>query len=123
MKKILVVDDAGTVRMYHKDILKEIGYEVDEAVNGVEAIEKALQTDYDLFIVDINMPKLDGYGFVNQLRVSEAKQSPVIMVSTESEQKDIDRSIVVGANFYIIKPVKPDRLKKVARLLLGDELC
>lgn len=57
MKKILVVDDAATVRMYHKKILKDAGFEVEEALNGLEAFEKALINDYDLYIVDINPSK------------------------------------------------------------------
>ena len=109
MKKILVVDDAATVRMYHKKILEDAGFEVEEAVNGLEALEKALLNDYDLYIVDINMPKLDGYSFVKKLRETEnVRQSPVIMVTTEAEEKDMDKAFEKGANFYFIKPVKPE---------------
>ena len=60
MKRILIVDDAATVRMYHRNILESAGYSVDEALNGIEAIEKAFQESFDLYIVDVNMPKLDG---------------------------------------------------------------
>ncbi|WP_353684297.1 response regulator [Thermodesulfovibrio sp. 3907-1M] len=121
MKKILVVDDAGTVRMYHKKILEDVGFEVDEAVNGLEALEKALINDYDLYIVDINMPKLDGYSFVKKLRSSESvRQSPVIMVTTEAEEKDMHKAYENGANFYIVKPVNPDELIKVCKLFLGE---
>ncbi|MEK9711506.1 MAG: response regulator, partial [Thalassolituus sp.] len=59
MKQILIVDDASTVRMYHRNILESAGYTVDEAVNGIEALEKALEHTFDLYIVDINMPKMD----------------------------------------------------------------
>lgn len=121
MKKILVVDDASTVRMYHKKILEDAGFEVDEAVNGLEALEKAFINDYDLYIVDINMPKLDGYSFVKKLRSSESvKQSPVIMVTTEAEEKDMEKAYENGANFYIVKPVKPDGLIKICKLFSGE---
>uniref|UniRef100_A0A7V5XHJ7 Response regulator n=1 Tax=Thermodesulfobacterium geofontis TaxID=1295609 RepID=A0A7V5XHJ7_9BACT len=120
MKKILVIDDAATVRMYHRKILEDAGFEVDEAVNGLEAFEKALINDYDLYIVDINMPKLDGYSFVKRLRESEnIRQSPVIMVTTEAEEKDIDKAFEEGANFYLVKPIKPDEFLKFCKLLTG----
>lgn len=120
MKRVLVVDDAPTVRMYYKKILKDAGFEVDEAVNGLEALEKALVNEYDLYVVDINMPKLDGYSFVKRLRASaEVKQAPVIMVSTEAEEKDIELSYEAGANFYLVKPVKPEDLIKYAKIFTG----
>jgi len=120
MKRVLVVDDAATVRMYHKKILQDIGFEVDEALNGLEAFEKALINDYDLYIVDINMPKLDGYSFVKKLRESEnIRQSPIIMVTTEAEEKDIYKAFEEGANFYLIKPVKPEEFSKYCKLFTG----
>ncbi|WP_028841297.1 response regulator [Thermodesulfobacterium hveragerdense] len=120
MKRVLVVDDAPTVRMYHKKILKDAGFEVDEAVNGLEALEKALMNEYNLYVVDINMPKLDGYSFVKRLRASaEVKQAPVIMVSTEAEEKDKELSYEAGANFYLVKPVKPEDLIKYAKIFTG----
>jgi two-component system chemotaxis response regulator CheY len=121
MKRILVVDDAATVRMYHRHILESVGYEVSEAMNGIEALEKALQTTFDLFLVDINMPKLDGYGFLKELRSIDMPQAPAIMVSTEAEAKDKSRALKAGANLYLIKPVKPDKLLSYVYLLLGGE--
>jgi len=120
MKRVLVVDDAATVRAYHRKILENAGFEVEEALNGVEAFEKALINDYDLYIVDINMPKLDGYSFVKRLRESEnIRQSPVIMVTIEAEEKDMDKAFEIGANFYLVKPVKPDEFLKYCKLLTG----
>ena len=60
-KRILIVDDAATVRMYHRGILESAGYAVEEAMNGIEALEKALEAPFDLYVVDVNMPKLNGY--------------------------------------------------------------
>jgi len=110
MAKILVVDDSLTVRMYHRQILENEGYEVEEAENGMEALEKAQLNKYDLFIVDINMPVLDGYSFVRRLREGEGNIAPVIMVSTENESKDIEISLKSGANLHLIKPVRPEDL-------------
>jgi len=116
-KKILIVDDSLTVRLYHRQILEKNGFECDEAENGMEAIEKAQLNTYDLYIVDINMPVLDGYSFVKRLRDNEGHLAPVIMVSTESETKDIDLAYESGASMYLIKPVRPEDLIVNARML------
>ncbi|MDQ5939281.1 MAG: two-component system, chemotaxis family, chemotaxis protein CheY [Pseudomonadota bacterium] len=122
MKTILVIDDAATVRMYHRHILEGAGYHVDEAINGIEALEKALVQNYDLFLVDINMPKLDGYGFLRQLRSQDITQAPAIMVSTESAKNDEMLAYNAGANLYLIKPTKPDELVRYSQLLLGESI-
>ena len=122
MKRILIVDDAATVRLYHRNILESAGYAVDEAMNGIEALEKALQDPFDLYLVDINMPKLDGYGFLRQLRGEDIPQAPAIMVSTEAAAHDQTAAYRAGANGYLVKPVKPVQLLTHVRLLLG-EVC
>jgi two-component system, chemotaxis family, chemotaxis protein CheY len=123
MKQILVIDDAATVRLYHRGILESGGYNVDEAINGIEALEKALVKPYDLFIVDVNMPKLDGYGFLKELRrQDDALQSPAIMVTTEAGNNDKVLGYASGANLYITKPIKPKELLSYARLLLGESV-
>ncbi|MBV5339197.1 MAG: response regulator [Deltaproteobacteria bacterium] len=120
MKRILIIDDAATVRMYHRSILEGAGYQVDEAVNGIEAMEKSLQEPFDLYIVDINMPKQDGYGFLSELRSRDISQAPALMVSTEGASNDRTRAYAAGANLYLVKPVKPDQLLIHCRLLLGE---
>ena len=109
-KKILIVDDSLTVRMYHRQILEKSGFECDEAENGMEALEKAQMREYDLYLVDINMPVLDGYSFVKRLREGEGSIAPVIMVSTESEEMDMDLAYESGASMYLVKPARPDDL-------------
>ncbi|SEP79419.1 two-component system, chemotaxis family, response regulator CheY [Ectothiorhodospira magna] len=122
MKRILVIDDAATVRLYHREILEQAGFAVTEAVNGLEALEK-LETGppFDLYLVDINMPKLDGYGFLRALRKKDIPQAPAIMISTESSPSDRADALMAGANLYIIKPIKPDQLLPLVRGLLGEE--
>ncbi|GAB2953574.1 response regulator [Aquaspirillum soli] len=119
MKQILVIDDAATVRMYHRSILEQAGYQVEEAVNGVEALEKVARHTFDLYLVDINMPKLDGYGFLRELRSKPMPQAPAIMVSTEAAANDQKLAYITGANLYLIKPVRPDRLLAHVHTLLG----
>jgi two-component system chemotaxis response regulator CheY len=119
-KRILIVDDAATVRMYYRSILEEAGYAVEEAMNGIEALEKTLNAPFDLYIVDVNMPKLNGYGFLNELRQQEIPQLPAIMVSTESAPGDEAAAYRAGANGYLVKPVQPAQLLAHTRLMLGE---
>jgi two-component system chemotaxis response regulator CheY len=118
--RILVVDDAATVRMYHRSILEGVGYVVEEAINGIEALEKALTRPFDLYLVDVNMPKQDGYGFLRELRRQALPQAPAVMISTEAQGHDRARAYEAGANFYLVKPLKPDELLAHCRLLLRD---
>jgi len=119
LKRILVVDDAATVRMYHRAILEAAGYAVEEAINGIEALEKALTLPFDLYLVDVNMPKQDGYGFLRELRRQDIPQAPAVMISTEAEGRDRTRAYESGANFYLVKPIRPDELLAHCRLLLN----
>ena len=120
MRRILIVDDAATVRMYHRGIVESAGYLVEEAWNGIEALEKALEAPFDLYIVDINMPKLDGYGFLRELRQQQIAQPPAIMVSTEAEARDEKAAYLSGANSYLVKPVRQPQLLSYVRLMLGE---
>ncbi len=118
MKNVLVVDDSKTVRSYHKEILSSAGYKVEEAENGMEAVEKSIDVDFSLFLVDVNMPIMDGYSFVEELRKSDKNRlTPVIMISTEAEDMDKNRAYEAGSNIYYIKPVKPDILISSAKIL------
>jgi len=118
MKRVLIVDDSKTVRNYHKHILADAGYDVHEAENGMEALEKVLDNRFALFLVDINMPVMDGYRFVESLRKDpEYTTTPVIMISTEAEEEDREKGYRVGVNLYYVKPVKPDALLHSATIL------
>lgn len=123
--RILVVDDAATIRMYHRKLLGDAGWATDEAINGLEAVEKVVaatgERPYDLYVVDVNMPKLDGYGFVRELRrLPASQQAPVMMVSTEAQLQDATTAQEAGANCYLVKPARPAELVLTAALLLGD---
>jgi len=123
--RILVIDDAATVRLYHRKMLGDAGWEVDEATNGIEALEKVLaqpaDQPFDLMVCDINMPKMDGYSFVRELRRQVGvHQAPVLMVSTEAQAHDATAALDAGANCYLIKPARPPELVLTAALMLGD---
>ncbi len=124
--RILVVDDAATVRMYHRKLLGDAGWHTDEAINGVEALERvhaqSANDAFDLYVVDINMPRMDGYSFVRALRQLDARhQAPVVMVSTEARNQDASSAFDAGANCYVVKPARPADLVLTAALLLGDD--
>ncbi|CAO4165978.1 response regulator [Methylorubrum populi] len=120
MARVLVVDDATTVRMYYRDVLEEAGFTVEEAVNGFEGLEKAIEQSFDLLVVDVNMPKMDGYSFLRQGRaIPELRSVPALMISTESEKQDRARAYAAGANLYLVKPVQPQTLAEAARVMAG----
>ena len=119
--RVLVVDDAALVRRYYRQALERAGYEVDEALNGLEALETLLITPADLLIVDVNMPQMDGLSFLNILRRQElpAASTPAVVISTEAKPEDKDAARRAGANFYLVKPVSPESLIEYADLLSG----
>lgn len=119
-RRVLVVDDAATVRAYSRKVLETDGFVVDEAVNGIEGLEHALANPPDLLIVDINMQKMDGYAMLRRLRQEPAlRDVPAVMISTESKGSDRENALLAGANWYFVKPVRPDDLTTAARLLTG----
>jgi len=119
--RILVVDDSSLVRLYYRDALEPAGFEVDQAINGIEALEKVLAKPFDLIIVDINMPRMDGFSFLRVLRAqaSDASSIPVVVISTEAGPQDIEDARAAGANYYLVKPVSETALRDHAAVLAG----
>ena len=120
-KTILVVDDAALVRVYYRSILEGAGFQVEEALNGLEALESLLARPADLLVVDINMPQMDGLTFLRVLREREEPIAaiPALVTSTESAAADFAAARAAGANFYLVKPVERERLVELARMLCG----
>ena len=121
-KTVLVVDDASLVRLYYRTTLEAAGFRVEEALNGLEALEKLLTTPADLLIVDVNMPQMDGFTFLEILRRNDLPLSgiPALITSTESSEKDFEAARVAGANFYLVKPITQTALVEYAAMLSGD---
>jgi two-component system, chemotaxis family, chemotaxis protein CheY len=119
--RVLVVDDASLVRMYYRGALERAGFVVDEALNGIEGLERILTTTYDLLVVDVNMPKMDGLSFLRALRGREpaVRSIPALMTSTEAGDGDREAARAAGANFYLVKPLPEDVLVAHARALAG----
>jgi two-component system chemotaxis response regulator CheY len=120
VKRILVVDDAQTLRLYYRDILGRANYLVDEAINGIEGLEKALMAPYDLYIVDINMPGMDGLSMLRALRQEPIAQGAAMILSTESDPGTCAQAAHLGANLCATKPVRPDQLLSRVRALIGE---
>lgn len=121
VKSILVVDDSSIVRLYFRDALTRAGFRVDEAFNGVEALEKILTAAPDLIFVDINMPKMDGMTFLQALRRQALPigSIPAIVVSTEAGRDDLATAVEAGANFYFVKPIAQSTLVQYAKIFAG----
>ncbi len=120
-KRVLVIDDAHLVRRYYRDALETAGFDVEEALNGLEGLEKLLADPPDLLIVDINMPRMDGITFLKALRrqALPVAGTPALVTSTEAGPRDLASALAAGANVYLTKPVKPQVLALHAAMLCG----
>ena len=119
MATVMIVDDSKTVRSYHGSILKTMEIEILEAENGMEALEKSLGVDIDLYLVDVNMPIMDGYSFISDLRKQDKhKLVPIIMITTQAKDEDKIQAYQVGANLFETKPIKPEQLQAYIDILV-----
>jgi two-component system chemotaxis response regulator CheY len=120
-RRILIVDDSSLVRLYYRETLEKAGFAIDQAINGIEAMEKVLAQPFDLVIVDINMPRMDGFSFLRTLRraTPEVATLPALMITTEGGEQDIGEARVAGANFYLVKPISEADLLRHAAILTG----
>jgi two-component system chemotaxis sensor kinase CheA len=102
--RILVVDDSSTIRELEKGILLTAGYSVDEAVDGVDALAKVKKFKYDLMLVDIQMPRMDGLAFTKRIKGdSDFADIPIIIMTTLEKDEDKRRGIEAGADAYMVK--------------------
>ncbi|MGN0638119.1 MAG: response regulator transcription factor [Huintestinicola sp.] len=106
--RILIVDDEKNIRNVISEYAKFDGFETVEAADGMEAVELCRKEDFDLIIMDIMMPKLDGYSAVKEIR--KTKQTPVIMLSARGEEYDKLFGFEIGVDDYVTKPFSPKEL-------------
>ena len=120
-KHILIVDDSKTVRNLVAFIMKKEGFKVTMAEDGLDGLEKLYSAEHiDMIISDINMPRMDGFTFIKTVREQEAyRDLPIVVLSTEGQEKDIQQGIQLGANMYMVKPAQPDKMVKNILMLLG----
>ena len=120
-KHILIVDDSKTVRNLVAFIMKNEGLRVTTAEDGLDGLEKLYSNpDINLIISDINMPRMDGFTFIKNVREQEDyRDLPIIVLSTEGQEKDIQQGLNLGANMYMVKPAQPEKLVRNVKMLLG----
>ncbi|MDD5028815.1 MAG: chemotaxis response regulator CheY [Rhodoferax sp.] len=118
--KFLVVDDFSTMRRIIRNLLKEIGYtEADEAEDGVAAINKLRNSNFDFVVCDINMPNMNGFQLLQEIKKDEKlKHIPVLMVTAEARKEDIVMAAQLGAAGYIVKPFTKATMEEKVNLIL-----
>lgn len=112
MSKILIVEDEPTIADLEKDYLELSGFEVEIETNGTKGMQKALQGQFDMFILDLMLPGTDGFEICKKVR--EEKNTPILMVTAKKDEIDKIRGLGLGADDYITKPFSPSEL--VARV-------
>lgn len=119
-KLILVVDDSAAIRQSITFVLQQGGYDVVEAVDGKDGLEKLNANNAQLIITDVNMPNMDGITFTKEVRKTEKfKFIPVIILTTESQNSKMEEGKAAGATGWIVKPFSADKLLGVVKKVLG----
>ncbi len=108
MSRILVVDDEARIRQIIRKYAEFEGFEVEEAVDGMQAIEICRKEDFDLIIMDVMMPELDGFSACREIR--KFKKTPIIMLSARGEEYDKIHGFELGSDDYVVKPFSPKEL-------------
>jgi len=117
---ILAVDDSASMRQMVSFTLKGAGYNVVEAVDGVDALNKAKAQTFDCIVTDVNMPNKDGITLIKELRaLSNYKFTPMLMLTTESGMDKKQQGKEAGATGWIVKPFNPDQLLKTINKVMG----
>ncbi|WP_020616250.1 response regulator transcription factor [Paenibacillus daejeonensis] len=121
MKSILLAEDEPVLRMLVVDSLEDEGYDIDEACDGEEAIDKIKTKDYDLIILDYMMPKMTGIEVIEQARLLPDKSAAkILMLSAKNQQAEQDKVMAAGADGFMSKPFSPlDLIDKVEEMLRG----
>ena len=119
-KTILAVDDSASIRQMVAFTLKNSGYEVIEAVDGMDGLEKARSKSFNLILTDQNMPRMDGLTLVKNLRgLPQYKTTPILMLTTESSDAMKSQGKAAGATGWLVKPFDPQKLIEVVKKVIG----
>jgi len=119
-KTILAVDDSGSLRQMVTFSLKAAGYDVIEAVDGQDGLDKARKQTVDLVLTDQNMPRMDGLSLIKALRgMTSYQRVPILMLTTESGEDMKAQGKAAGANGWLVKPFDPQRLTEVVKKVIG----
>ena len=116
----MTADDSASMRQMVSFTLKQAGYEVVEAVDGCDALDKLKDSGVNMLLTDLNMPNMDGLELIREVRsLPEFKFMPIIMLTTESEASKKQAGRQAGATGWIVKPFKPEQLTAVVKKVLG----
>lgn len=119
-KKILAVDDSGSLRQMVVFSLKAAGYQVVEAIDGQDGLDKAKRSAFDLVLTDQNMPRMDGLTLIRSLRsLNNYQNVPILMLTTEAGTEMKAKGRAAGANGWLVKPFDPRRLVEVVKKVIG----
>jgi two-component system chemotaxis response regulator CheY len=119
-KSILAVDDSASIRQMVGFTLKSSGYEVVEAVDGMDGLEKAKGKSFNLILTDQNMPRMDGLSLIKSLRaLPQYKTVPILMLTTESSDAMKQQGRAAGATGWLVKPFDPQKLVEVVKKVIG----
>ena len=119
-KTILAVDDSASIRQMVAFTLKSSGYEVVEAVDGMDGLEKAKSKSFNLILTDQNMPRMDGLTLVKSLRaLAQYSRTPILMLTTESSDAMKAQGKAAGATGWLVKPFDPQKLIEVVKKVIG----
>ncbi len=119
-KTILAVDDSTSIRQMVSFTLKSSGYEVIEAVDGMDGLEKAKTKTFNLVLTDQNMPRMDGLTLIKNLRnLPQYKTTPILMLTTESSDAMKSQGRAAGATGWLVKPFDPQKLIEVVKKVIG----
>ena len=119
-KTILAVDDSASIRQMVSFTLKSAGYDIVEASDGMEGLEKAKSGNYNLILTDQNMPRMDGLTLVKTLRtLPQYASTPILILTTESSDTMKSQGRAAGATGWLVKPFDPQRLIEVVRKVIG----
>ncbi len=119
-KTILAVDDSASIRQMVAFTLKSSGYEVIEAVDGMDGLEKAKSKTFNLILSDQNMPRMDGLTMIKTLRgMPQYKAVPILMLTTESSDAMKQQGRAAGATGWLVKPFDPQKLIEIVKKVIG----
>lgn len=121
MYKILVVDDEEILRMLICDTLEDLGYDIDEAEDGREALEKLGTNMYDLVVLDYMMPHVTGIEVIERLPEEVKGKMPILMLSAKSQEEDRQKIFDKGADYFMSKPFSPMKLAEVIEGILDEK--
>ncbi|GBG14683.1 two-component system, chemotaxis family, response regulator CheY [Novimethylophilus kurashikiensis] len=119
-KTILTVDDSPSIRQMVSFTLKSAGYEVTEAVDGQDGLDKAKLKSFNLVFTDQNMPRMDGITLIKSLRaLPQYKATPILMLTTEAGEAMKTQGRAAGATGWLVKPFDPNKLLEVVKKVIG----